>query len=57
MKIIGIDTINDYYDVRIKEYRLQELDEIARKTSQAEYVFLKDLYRTKSLSTKIFCRI
>ena len=24
-KIIGIDSVNDYYDVRLKEYRLSEL--------------------------------
>ena len=24
--IIGIDNINDYYDVRLKEYRLSELN-------------------------------
>ena len=24
-KIIGIDSVNDYYDVRLKEYRLEEL--------------------------------
>ena len=25
IKIIGIDNMNDYYDVRLKEYRLVEL--------------------------------
>ena len=24
--IVGLDSVNDYYDVRIKEYRLQQLD-------------------------------
>ena len=24
-KIIGIDSVNDYYDIRLKEYRLEEL--------------------------------
>ena len=27
--IIGIDNMNDYYDVSLKEYRLQELEEMA----------------------------
>lgn len=25
LKVVGIDNINDYYDVRLKEHRLQEL--------------------------------
>ena len=29
--IIGIDNMNDYYDVRLKEYRLEELNKIAAK--------------------------
>ena len=24
-KVIGLDNLNDYYDVKIKEYRLKEL--------------------------------
>ena len=24
-RIIGIDSVNDYYDVRLKEYRLEQL--------------------------------
>ena len=26
VNIIGLDNINDYYDVSIKEYRLEEID-------------------------------
>lgn len=29
--IIGIDNINDYYDVRLKEYRLSELNKSVPK--------------------------
>ena len=29
--IIGVDNMNDYYDVRLKEYRLEELNKIAAK--------------------------
>ena len=31
VNIIGIDNMNDYYDVSIKEYRLQKIEEIAKK--------------------------
>lgn len=29
--IIGIDNMNDYYDVRLKDYRLAEIAKIAEK--------------------------
>ena len=28
IKIIGIDNMNDYYDVSIKEYRLEEINKL-----------------------------
>ena len=33
MTIVGIDNMNDYYDPTLKEYRLQELDDIADKAT------------------------
>ena len=29
VKIVGLDNMNDYYDVSIKEYRLSEIDKLA----------------------------
>ena len=40
VKIIGIDNMNDYYDVSIKEYRLTELDELAKESS-CEWIFAR----------------
>lgn len=31
--IIGIDNMNDYYDVSIKEYRLKQIEALAEETS------------------------
>jgi UDP-glucuronate 4-epimerase len=39
--IVGFDVVNDYYDVAIKEARLQILAETARKTN-AGYHFIRD---------------
>ena len=41
--IIGIDNMNDYYDVRLKEYRLKELETLAAnpQSSILNYQFLK----------------
>ena len=33
--IIGIDNMNDYYDVSLKEYRLQELEEMANTDKES----------------------
>ncbi|MBZ9933286.1 NAD-dependent epimerase/dehydratase family protein, partial [Mesorhizobium sp. BR1-1-5] len=32
-EVIGIDSINDYYDPQIKQARLRLLDEASRKTN------------------------
>lgn len=39
--IVGYDNNNDYYDVSLKEYRLGELDKLA-KVFKGKYVFVKD---------------
>lgn len=48
IRVIGIDNMNDYYDVRIKEYRLNEL------SSFDNYTFIKGDLSDKSLINKIF---
>lgn len=48
INIIGLDNMNDYYDVRIKEYRLNEL------SSFDNYTFIKGDLSDKSLINKIF---
>ena len=39
--IIGIDNVNDYYDVSLKEYRLKEIDELAKKCQTNKWLFVK----------------
>ncbi len=51
--IVGIDNMNDYYDVSLKEYRLSEIEE-AKKTSQSEWVFIKGSIADKNLIDKTF---
>ena len=40
IKIIGLDSVNDYYDPKIKEYRLSEIEKLA-SASKAEFIFIK----------------
>lgn len=48
IKIIGIDNMNDYYDVKIKEYRLKELEQYSN------FVFIKGDLADKKQINKIF---
>ncbi len=46
--IIGIDSVNDYYDVRLKEYRLEELNK------NAHFTFIKGNIADKELIRSVF---
>ena len=51
--IIGLDNMNDYYDVSIKEWRLSEIDKCANQSS-CTYKFIKGDLADKSLIDSIF---
>lgn len=51
--IIGLDNINDYYDISLKEYRLKELEELAKSTSST-WEFIKGDLANKELINDIF---
>ena len=51
--IIGLDNMNDYYDVSIKEWRLAEIDRAAAK-STCSYKFIKGDLADKALIDSIF---
>lgn len=53
--VIGIDNMNDYYDVSIKEYRLKQLEELS-KMSAGEYIFIKGNIADKVLVDKVFSK-
>ena len=54
VKIIGLDNMNDYYDVSIKEYRLQQLDKCTAEHADSEWIFIKGNLADKALIDKIF---
>ena len=53
IKIIGLDSVNDYYDPAIKEYRLREIDALS-KESATEWFFIKGNLADKALIEEIF---
>lgn len=54
ISIIGFDSINDYYDVSIKEYRLAEINKLAESKPNCKYTFIKGNLADKALIEKIF---
>ena len=54
VNIIGIDNVNDYYDVKIKEWRLQEIEKEAEKHQKLTWKFIKGSIADKSLIDKLF---
>ena len=52
--IIGLDSVNDYYDVRLKEYRLERLEAIAKQQLANKYTFVKGNLADKALIDKFF---
>ena len=48
IKLVGLDNMNDYYDVRIKESRLEELQKFNN------FIFIKGNLADKELINKIF---
>lgn len=53
-KIIGIDNVNDYYDVSIKEWRLSNIENIASNQKDTEYIFIKGSIADKQLINETF---
>lgn len=53
--VIGIDNMNDYYDVSLKEYRLQELEKVAWLSS-SQWVFIHGNIADKALIGEVFAR-
>ncbi|RGG44283.1 NAD-dependent epimerase/dehydratase family protein [Ruminococcus sp. AF21-11] len=54
INIIGFDSVNDYYDVSIKEYRLAEIEKLAESKPKCKYTFIKGNLADKALIEKIF---
>ena len=51
--IIGIDNMNTYYDVSLKEYRLQQIEALAAE-SQSNFTFMKANIADKAAVDRVF---
>ena len=54
IEILGIDNMNDYYDISIKEYRLKKIEEEIVKHSNSNWNFIKDSIANKDVIDRIF---
>lgn len=54
VQIIGLDNMKDYYDVSIKEYRLEQIAASAIELSESQWIFIKGNLADKALIDKIF---
>ena len=52
--VIGLDNVNDYYDVSLKEYRLKEIENLAKTHPNSKWTFIKGNLADKSLIDNLF---
>ncbi len=52
--IVGIDNMNDYYDVSIKEWRLTQIEKEATKHPESAWTFIKGNIADKALIEALF---
>ena len=54
-RIVGLDNLNDYYDVSIKEYRLEQIKKTA-ETTGASWEFVKGSIADKDMVNELFAK-
>ena len=54
--IVGLDNMNDYYDVSIKEWRLAEIEKCAVEHLESSYQFYKGDLSDKGMIDEIFAK-
>ena len=52
--VVGLDSVNDYYDVSLKEYRLAQIQQLAQDTPGAQWTFVKGNLADQTLVNDLF---
>lgn len=52
--IVGIDNLNDYYDVQLKEFRLEQIRSLAKNYPQSAWTFVKGDIFQRSVIDELF---
>ena len=56
MTVVGLDNVNDYYDVSLKEFRLREIEKAAAENPGAKWTFIKGNLADKGLIDSLFAQ-
>lgn len=54
IRVVGLDNMNDYYDVSIKEFRLSEIEKAAESVNGAQWEFVRGDIAEKDLVQPVF---
>ena len=54
LTLIGVDSLNDYYDISLKEYRLRQVEQACRKKASSNWIFEKGSIAVKPFVEKLF---
>ena len=54
VEILGIDSLNDYYDPAIKDFRLAEIERIAKEHPDSKWTFVRGNIADKALIDRLF---
>ena len=54
IRIVGLDNMNDYYDVSIKEYRLEGIERLAATVPASEWTFVRGNIADRALIDRLF---
>lgn len=54
VNVIGVDNLNDYYDVSIKEYRLSEIEKIVATKPDSNWMLVRGSIADKELLNSVF---
>ena len=52
--VIGVDNMNDYYDVSIKDYRLEKIEEMAKTKPESKFTMVKGSIADRALIDRLF---
>ncbi len=54
--VVGVDDLNDYYDVSLKKHRLAEIEQAARANPDATWVFQQGSIADRELVASVFAK-
>ena len=56
VSIVGLDNCNDYYDVSLKEYRLNEIERLSLEHTDSKWTFIKGNIADKTFIADLFVK-